>query len=198
MRTTLIRDLLRYIAKRRYEPRSMAIYLRKCGAEVGDECFISPCDLDTQIDPHLLKIGRHVAIADGVSFMTPPNAAGFRGRNLPPAGAIGPVIICDNCFIGSHAVLYPNIRIGPNSVVAAASVVTSDVPPNALVLGSPARPFGSIDRYREKCIQRWAAQRPPEVVIEPGETWWSTPHLIYNRELLRQRLLVLFHDELSS
>jgi Acetyltransferase (isoleucine patch superfamily) len=48
------------------------------------------------------------------------------------------VEIGDNCFIGVGAVILPNVRIGPNAVVGANAVVTRDVPPNAVVAGSPA------------------------------------------------------------
>jgi hypothetical protein len=82
-------------------------------------------------------------------------------------------------------------------VVAAGSVVTSDVPPNTVAMGVPARPFGSLDRYREKCLPRWAQQRPPGAVVEPGETWWNSRHFSTNRKLLREHLLALFHDQLT-
>jgi len=38
-------------------------------------------------------------------------------------------------------VIMPGVTIGKNSVVAFGSVVTSDVPPNTLALGNPARKF---------------------------------------------------------
>src|SRR6185369_11988585 len=96
-----------------------------------------------------------------------------------------------------RAILYPGIRIGPNSVVGAGSVVVSDVPPNTLVMGVPARPFGAIEKYREKCVERWKRQRPPGVTIETAETWWSSRYLTANRELLRKHLLTLFQQELA-
>jgi acetyltransferase-like isoleucine patch superfamily enzyme len=175
----------------------MARYLRKRGATVGEDCFISPTDLDVEIEPYLLKIGNHVAIASGVSFMTHDNAAWVCRGPERDLQVYGPVVIEDNCFIGYRAIVYPNVRIGPNAVVAAGSVVVSDVPPNTIVMGAPARPFGSVEKYREKCIQRWAQQRPPGTVIEPGETWWNSRHFDRNRELLRGHLLAVFHQQLS-
>jgi len=197
MLTTKLKNLVRFIEKRKYTPRTMAIYLRKCGVEVGEDCFISPTDLESDIEPYLLKIGNHVAIANGVSIMTHDGTAWVFHGDAPSVQAYGPIVICDNCFIGYRSIIYPNVRIGPNSVVAAGSVVTSDVPPNTVVMGVPARPFGSLDRYREKCLQRWAQQRPPDVVIEPGETWWNSRHFSTNQELLREHLLAVFHDQLS-
>src|SRR5579871_6023591 len=170
--------------KGRYTPCTIAAYLRKHGARVGDGCFIGPTDIEGEIDLRLLEIGNHVAMASGVSFV---------GQRDAP----GPVIIADNCFIGFRARIHPNVRIGPNSVVGAGSVVRSDVPPNTLVIGAPARPFGSLEKHRQKCIERWNEQRPSGVVIEPHETWWSTRHLAANRERLKQHLLGLFHKQLA-
>jgi len=41
--------------------------------------------------------------------------------------------------IGSGATILANVTIGENSLVGAGSVVTKDVPPNAIVAGNPAR-----------------------------------------------------------
>lgn len=194
---TLYRRFRNSMVKGQYTPQTMAEYLRKCGAQVGEGCFIGPTDIELEIDPHYLKIGNHVAIASGVSFVTRDGTPWlFEGRT-PDVPSRIKVAIEDNCFIGYRAILYPNIRIGPNSVVAAGSVVVSDVPPNTLVMGVPARPFGALKKYREKCIARWNQQRPPGIVIEGQETWWSTPHLQANRELLRKRLLEVFRQELT-
>jgi hypothetical protein len=59
------------------------------------------------------------------------------------------------CNIGANSIIMAGIRVGDNCVVAAASVVMKDVPPNCLVAGNPARimekgirtgPRGIIDR----------------------------------------------------
>ena len=56
---------------------------------------------------------------------------------LEPAGA-RPVVIGDNVLIGANAVVLEGIKIGNGAVVGALSVVTKDVPENAVVVGSPA------------------------------------------------------------
>jgi acetyltransferase-like isoleucine patch superfamily enzyme len=50
-----------------------------------------------------------------------------------------PIVINRNVWIGSNATILPGVTIGENAVVAAASVVTKDVPDNSIVVGSPAR-----------------------------------------------------------
>jgi len=180
---------------RKYTPFTRAEYFRRQGAQIGEDCFIVPTNLGTE--PYLVKIGNHVAIANGVVFITHDGAAWVFRDEVPDAQVFGPIVIEDNCIVGQNAILFPNIRIGRNSVVGAGSVVISDVQPNTIVMGVPARPLGSIEKYREKCLDRWKAQRPPDLVLEQGETWWNSKHFGENRAKLRRHLMQLFRDQLG-
>jgi acetyltransferase-like isoleucine patch superfamily enzyme len=51
----------------------------------------------------------------------------------------GPVILKENCKIGTHSTIMPNVTVGKNSIVAAYSFVTKDIPDNELWSGIPAR-----------------------------------------------------------
>jgi len=53
-------------------------------------------------------------------------------------------VIERNVWIAAGATIIGGVTIGENSVVAAGSVVTRDVQPNALVGGNPARLVRSI------------------------------------------------------
>lgn len=55
-----------------------------------------------------------------------------------------PVVIERNVWIAAGAIIIGGVTVGENAVVAAGSVVTRDVPPNALVGGNPARVIRSI------------------------------------------------------
>ena len=57
---------------------------------------------------------------------------------VEPASAT-PVILEDDVLVGANAVVIEGVHIGKNAVVAAGSVVISDVPDNAVVAGVPAR-----------------------------------------------------------
>lgn len=190
----LVARLRRSYELRKYNPGTIAEYLRRQGAQIGENCYIVPTDLGTE--PYLVKIGNHVAVAHGVLFGTHDGAAWVFRDEVPDTQVFGPIIIEDNCIIGNNAILLPNIRIGRNSIVGAGAVVISDVPPNSIVMGVPARPFGSIDKYREKCLERWKEQRPPDAMLEPGETWWNSRHFSENREKLRRHLLQFFREQL--
>ena len=51
----------------------------------------------------------------------------------------GSVILEENCKIGSHSTVMPNVRIGRNSVIGAYSFVTEDVPRDQTWIGIPAK-----------------------------------------------------------
>ena len=51
----------------------------------------------------------------------------------------GPVVLKKNCKIGSHSVILPGVTVGENSVVGAMSLIISDIPPNCVAYGVPAK-----------------------------------------------------------
>lgn len=53
-------------------------------------------------------------------------------------------VIQRNASIGAGSIILPGITVGENSLVGAGSVVTKDVPPNVIVVGSPARFLRSV------------------------------------------------------
>lgn len=90
-----------------------------------------------------LDIGDDVMIGPNVSLIT-------AGHPLEPsqrrAVTIGkPIVIERNVWIAAGATVIGGVTVGENTVVAAGSVVTRDVPPNTLVAGNPARIVRTID-----------------------------------------------------
>jgi len=51
----------------------------------------------------------------------------------------GPVVIKDNVWIGEGVAILPGVTIGMNAIIGANSVVTKDIPPNAVAAGIPAK-----------------------------------------------------------
>ncbi len=96
-----------------------------------------------------ITIGRDCRIAGGVlMFDSSGHSADpeARRKGLPPAPQdVRPITISDNVWIGRNAIIYPGVTVGANSVVSAGAVVTTDVPPNTVVAGNPARRVGSLE-----------------------------------------------------
>ncbi len=67
---------------------------------------------------------------------------------VEPASAV-PVVIEDGVLIGANAVVIEGVRVGAGAVVAAGAVVIEDVPPNAVVAGSPAKVIKRKDARTE-------------------------------------------------
>lgn len=89
-----------------------------------------------------LDIGDDVMIGPNVSLIT-------SGHPLEPSrrrsATIGkPIVIEQNVWIAAGVIVIGGVTVGENSVIAAGSVVTKNVPPNTLVGGNPARVIRSI------------------------------------------------------
>ena len=100
-----------------------SIFAVSKGVSIGQKCLIAGC----------------VCILDSPGHPLDPAA---REAGAPVSDdEVKPVVIEDNVWIGYESVIMPGVTIGRNSVVAFGSVVTSDVPPNTMALGNPARKF---------------------------------------------------------
>jgi len=62
-----------------------------------------------------------------------------RRRNDMSQVATAPVHICRDVWIGADSIVLKGVTIGERSIIAAGSVVTSDVPPDSVFGGVPAR-----------------------------------------------------------
>jgi acetyltransferase-like isoleucine patch superfamily enzyme len=88
-----------------------------------------------------ILIGDDVAVgANTVITDTDFHPLSYAARHSDPAdGAVLPVTIEDDVFIGMNCLILKGVTIGQGSVVGAGSVVTREVPPHSIVAGNPAR-----------------------------------------------------------
>ncbi len=89
-----------------------------------------------------LDIADNVMIGPNVSLITAGHPLEPSRRRTATIGK--PIVIERNVWIAAGATIIGGVTVGENSVVAAGSVVTKDVPPNTLVAGNPARVIRSI------------------------------------------------------
>ncbi len=97
--------------------------------DIGANCRISLSAKLDKTNPRGLHIGDSTAVSFGASILTHDQC-----RSLVADTWVG-----KECHIGARSIIMPGVRIGDNCVVAAASVVTKDVPGNCWVAGIPAR-----------------------------------------------------------
>lgn len=121
-------------------------------AEMGEKIIFQPRFYPT--DPQRLKLHNNITIARNVNFIM-HDIMNHTLKNLPgyPDGFeqhVGCIEIMDNVSIGAGVQVCPNVRIGPNAIVAAGAVVTKDVAPGTIVGGVPARVIGSFDEFAKK------------------------------------------------
>lgn len=154
--------------------------------EAGDYSYYSsfdgPEDVASAIAPYLfpfskekLMIGRFVALAHGVKFITSSANHRMDGFSSYPFRIFKPETMADyadlpvkdtvighDVWIGYGALIMPGVVIGSGSIIAAGSVVTRDVAPYSIVGGNPAT-----------LIRR----RFPDEVIDAllGLAWWDWP-----------------------
>lgn len=94
-----------------------------------------------------LAIGDHCMIGGGVLICGVNH--GHAMRNIPmrqQAIEAAPIVIGHDVWIGMGAIILPGVTIGDGAIVAAGSVVTSDIPSAAVVSGIPARIMKTRER----------------------------------------------------
>lgn len=90
-----------------------------------------------------ITIGAHIKCGGNVRIFDHDfHAVEWQNRRPPENRAAvrtKPIVIEDDCFIGTNAIILKGTRLGARSIVAAGSVVFGlDVPPDSLVKGNPA------------------------------------------------------------
>lgn len=134
---------------------------------IGNYCYIGRYCYLTKV-----KIGNYCSIANNVSIgqgehdLTKISTNSIFYDNAFNELTKGDCEIGNDVWIGVDSIIKRGIKIGNGAVIGANSVVTKDVPPYAIVVGSPAK----IIRYRfdESKIK----------LIEDSKWWTTPPHVV--------------------
>ena len=123
-------------------------YARAVGVQLGENCRLYSTNFSSE--PYLIYIGNHVTITGGVQFIPHDGGLWVLREEFPQADYIRPIIIFDNCFIGSNSIILPGLTIGPNTVIGAGSVVTKSIPADSVAAGVPAKVISTLDKYQSR------------------------------------------------
>lgn len=90
-----------------------------------------------------VTIGDDVQIGPGVQLLTAIHPLEVEPRRAGWETA-APITIGDDVWLGGGVIVLPGVTIGAGSVIGAGAVVSRDVPPGVLALGTPARVVRSL------------------------------------------------------
>ena len=105
-----------------------------------DAALMNGCEFIARIQITIganCRIGPHTLVYDSDFHDLSPERRDASGRSAP-------IVIGENVWIGSRAIILKGVSIGRDAVIAAGSVVTKDVPNGSIVAGNPARQVGTV------------------------------------------------------
>lgn len=107
--------------------------------EIGENVFINYGS--SLVSSTHVKIGKDVLIGTHVMVMD-TDFHRVEDKSWDTSGK--PVIVEERAWLGNRSIILKGVTIGHDSVVAAGSVVTADVPPRTIVAGVPAKVVRTI------------------------------------------------------
>ena len=96
------------------------------------------------LDVARIVIGDDVQIGPYVQLLTPTHPLEPEARRAKWEAA-EPIAIGDNVWLGGGVIVCPGVSIGADTVVGAGAVVTRDLPPRVLAIGTPARVVRALE-----------------------------------------------------
>jgi acetyltransferase-like isoleucine patch superfamily enzyme len=111
------------------------------GVQMGNNVWVSQYVYIDEVHPENVIIGDNV----GIGFRTTIFAHFYWG-DYEPGKKVGKVVIEKNVYIGPHCVILHDVTIGEGAVIAAGTVVTSNVPPGVLYGYPSPKPLAKVTR----------------------------------------------------
>jgi len=139
-----------------FEPRKLRTYfIRKMGCHIGKKVFFGDyVRMDTSY-ADMIYIGDYSHITSGCRLLCHQrNLKGYCvGDNAADLGyRTGEIHIGKGVMVGMETMIMPGVTIGDGAIIGARSMVTKDIPPYTIAVGSPAKVVMQIPEREEKKI----------------------------------------------
>lgn len=95
------------------------------------------------LDPAKVIFGDNVFVGPNCGFYTSIHPINSKQRKVGLEKA-KPIVVGNNVWFGGNVVVLPGVTIGDNAVIGAGSIVSNDIPPNTLSVGTPCKVIKSI------------------------------------------------------
>lgn len=150
MRRDRLLHSIHLLLTRNTAKRTQYMKKHKVLGDIGEKCVWGPWLVP--LYPKLIKLHNNVCVHKTAILIPHDYLNDFLKRCKPeydfgPTERIGCIELMDNVYIAANVTILPDVRIGPNCIVTAGSVVTSDIPENSIVAGNPAKVIGRFDMY---------------------------------------------------
>lgn len=118
----------------------VVFYYRQMGIKIGKNVFIS---IGAWLDVRRgkIEIGDHVTITNGCKILSHDRAAALLGK----AHNENKTIIGRSVFIGMNSIVLSGVEIGERSIIGAGTVISTNIPPGCVVVGSKPRIVKRLD-----------------------------------------------------
>ena len=146
---TFVSSTTKYTASSIYAPVLVKTLSRSAKIIIGNSVSLNGTSIVAR--SRVIRIGDGTMIAPNVVILD----SDFHAQWPPEGRVINPdfesdadVTIGENVWVGIQCIILKGVHIGENSIIAAGSVVTSDIPANVMAAGVPAKiikQFGGLN-----------------------------------------------------
>ncbi|MEL7669221.1 acyltransferase [Methanobacterium sp.] len=158
---------LRYMGKTPDRAERLESYInnfRKMGIKIGKNVDMYGVSIDS-LFPFLVEIGNNCIITGGTKILAHDASLSLFTNQYK----VGKVTIYDNVFIGMDTVIMPGVKIGPNAIIGANSIITKTVPPNSVVAGAPARHICTLDEFLDKHKPETQSKNTEIIIVDSSK-----------------------------
>ena len=145
----VLNRIFAFFAKILFPAQLRMPFYKAMGVKVGKGTKIAATvDIDMSA-PELITIGENVWVTRGVMLLCHQRDLSHYEAGKPVMDCplkYAPIVIKDGAHIGIGAIIMPGVTIGEGAIIGAGSVVTKDIPPYSIAVGTPAKVIKTFEK----------------------------------------------------